>query len=198
MSLIRQVTIQDPTDSTRLAELDNLGKWMVSIDESHHEIHEGDSFTANSADTSMALSDTLILAFKTPDTTKWVHLIASYTSKAAGHVDIFEGPTWDASSGSQLPVYNSERNSSNTTAVLEDTTGVFTDTNNIVLNPTTFAGGTAIRTLYVFAAKSSGGGERNTEEIILKQGTTYGICFTADAGSNAADVHLTWYEHTGA
>lgn len=185
----------DPDDDTRRGEFDSIFPIPVGIDTFHHEIHEGEFFVSDAVDTSMALNDTLILAFKTPNTTKQFHLLIEIASKSSAHVDILEGSTWNSSSGSQNPVFNRKRDSSNTTDVLEDTTGSFIDTNNIILNPVNVAGGTEIHDFYTFIGINVGGIRADIAEIILNPNTTYAFVLTADAGSNAGHIILNWYEH---
>lgn len=178
---------------------DQLSKALVTTSHLHSRVHRGLAYLATTVDTSMNLNDTLVLAFKTPTpTTSLVpHLALFYSAKAAGHIDILEGPTWTAGTGSQNPIINRNRNLQVSSSLLEDTSGSFLATGNMILNPTITDAGTAIRTLYEFAAKHSGTGTLGTldqEEIVLDYGNTYAIRFTADLGSNAAWMQLIWYE----
>ena len=47
------------------------------IDYAHHEIHDGQSYFVDAYDSDLDTDDTLIIAFKTPDTTKWLHITRS-------------------------------------------------------------------------------------------------------------------------
>lgn len=196
---IGSIEIVDPSDDTRLMVFDNLFKTPVFISIEHHEAHTGEAFTTQAIDESMSDNDELIIAFKTPNTTKMTHLVIDLASKASAHIDLIESPTWSTSTGSQLPVYNVNRNSANTTDLLEDTGGSFLDSNNVILNPSSLSGGTIIPNghPYAFAATGLGGQTRSRgeSEIILASDTTYAIRFTADAGSNAGHIKLRWYEH---
>lgn len=180
-----------------VGKLDKTTRAKETIEYEHHEVHAGDSYISDVVDTSMGDGDTLVLAFKTPNTTKWAHMVVSGWCKTAGHVDIIEAPTWTTGTGSQNPIYNRDRNSSNTSVLLEDTTGTFTASSNMVLNPTGESGGTVIHDFYMGTDKKTGGEiPRGIAEFILKQNTAYIIKLTADAASSAGQIILNWYEHT--
>lgn len=175
---------------------DNTGA-VTTIKLSHNKVHDEDAYKSDTVDESMADEATLVLAFKTPNTTVWIHLIVELAVKAASHLEILEGPTWDTNSGTVNPIYNRNRNSSNVSVLLEDKTAtpVFTATGNVLLNPSNLAGGTVIHDFYVFSDKKFGGQQRDAEEFILKQNKTYAIKIEADAATNAAQLTLNWYEH---
>lgn len=198
--LIVAAELQDPGDATRKAEFDTLFQIPIFINVTHHEIHEGCSFTGDAVDTSMELSDTLILAFKTEDSTKRAHLFMEFSTLTGGHVDIIEGPTWTTDTGTLNPIYNRKREASMASSMLlEDLTATptFTATDNMLLNPTGLAGGTTIQSHYGFGEKAKfGASGRDAQEIILKPDTRYAFRFTADVKSNQAQLLLNWYEHT--
>lgn len=193
------VILADPKDTSRQAEFDPLFKAPLIIDIGHHEIHEGDAFLCAYADTSMSNGDTFIIAFKTPSGTKRVHLLYAINTLAGGHLDIYKDSTWDASSGSLLPVYNHfQENSPKSSVILEDqSTGSFIANDNAILDPTTPSHGTkVIPSEYVFGNNQKTGETRSTAEIVLEVDTLHTVLFTADGNSNAGQVKLNWYEHT--
>ena len=170
---------------------------LACITYEHHEIHNGDSFVTDTVDADMGNGATLILAFRTPNTAKWSHMIVGFGSKAAAHLDVIEGPTWNNQSGAQNPIYNRDRNSATSSTLLEDQSGpAFSATDNVILNPTGLAGGTIIHDLYTWSDKKVTTKDRDQAEIILDQDTQYAIRLTADAATNAGQVILNWYEHT--
>ena len=186
----------DPLNNSRLQEFDNMFKIPIGITVAHHEIHEGCSFVSDIVDESMGDNDTLSLAFKTPNTTKRVHMIVETSLKGAGHIEIDEGGTWDVGSGTQNPIYNRDRNSTEISTLLENTTsGPFIANNAVILNASSYGAGTIIHDFYVFGEKKLGGQLRDVEEIILKKNQTYMVIATADAGTNGAQITLNWYEH---
>lgn len=171
------------------------------IDYPHHEVHGGSSFRADFVDISMSNTDTLILAFKTPTGTKRAHMTIQFDTLVGGHLKVWEAPTLDANSGTQQAILNRKRETSMTSSMLLEDTGLgnpFTATDNVISNPTGLAGGTLLHEHYAWGKKEkfAGGGARDTEELILKPDTLYAVVFTAVGDSNAAQVFLDWYEHT--
>lgn len=137
---------------------------------------------------------TLVLAFKTPNTTMRCHLVAEWLSQDKAHFEVYEGRTWTTSTGSQVSVLNRRRESTVTTTVLEDTTGTFADNNAIVKNPTTLAAGTLLHTDYTLSNKDAIVRSHTMDEIVLKGNSTYSFELTSDAGPKAGYLRLRWYE----
>lgn len=196
---IGAIEVVDPNDDTRRMAMDALFRAPLIQQIEHFEIHEGCAFIARAFDENMSIGDEIILAFKTPNTLKVPHIIIDFSAKASSHVDIIESPVWSTGTGSQVLVYNRNRNSTNTTDLLEDSTGSFINTNTILLNPNNLSGGTIIPngTLYVFTPMGIGQStkSRGESETILKANTQYAIRFTTDSGVNGGDLMLRWYEH---
>lgn len=193
-------TSSDPEDSTRVQEFDPIFKAPLTIDIGHHEIHEGDAFLCGHADVTMSNADTIIIAFKTIAGTKRMHLLYTFNTLVGCHFDIYKDSTWDASSGTLLPVYNHlQTDAPDDSTVLEDqSTGSFIPSNNMILDPTTHvAGDKVIPSDYIFGNnQKTGGGSRAVAEIILEPDTQHSFVFTADGNSNSGQVKLNWYEHT--
>jgi hypothetical protein len=137
---------------------------------------------------------TLVLAFKTPNTTMRCHLVAEWLSQDKAHFDVYEGRTWTTSTGSQVSVLNRRRESTVTTTVLEDTTGAFADNNAIIKNPTALAAGTLLHTDYTLSNKDANVRSHTMDEIVLKSNTTYSFELTSDAGPKGGYIRLRWYE----
>lgn len=194
------VRIQDPSDSTRLCKFDPLRKVVITQDPVHNEIHNGTSFSMVHVDTAMNNADSFVLVFKTPDGTTRAHMVIEFSTLAGGHVDIIEGPTWDTNTGTDVTIFNRKRLDVMTSSVLlEDKTATpaFTATDKALLDPTAFAGGIIIHTIYAFGITARQTAVmRGTTEWLLKPDTTYGIRFTADGANNGGQLVLNWYEHT--
>jgi hypothetical protein len=173
---------------------------LTTVDYAHHEIHSGSFFHAMVVDASMADTETISLAFKTPTGTKRVHMFYRWESKAGGHIEILEGPAWTQGTGVATAIYNRKRLTSMTASgVLEDRNQVaFTASNQVIASPTITNAGTVIETVYAFGATRTAAGGRDDNEIILKPDTTYAYRFTADGNTNAGWLSLNWYEHTDA
>jgi hypothetical protein len=191
------VVQQDPISSSRQAHLDNIHLAPVVTDITHHQVHEEESFECSAVDTSMGSADTLVLAFKTPSAPKRVHLVVGYASKADAHLDLIEAPTWDASSGTLKTIFNRYRDSSSSSAILEDkTTGSFAANDAMIENPTNLAGGTIVDSSYNWSDRKTTFADRGDSEFILKADTLYAARLTADTGTNAGQIKLSEYEHT--
>jgi len=178
--------------------LDGVSEGLITIDYAHHEAHEGDAFETSAVDESMGDGDTIVLAFKTMSAPKRVHVIIEFATAAGGHVDIIEGPTWDNQSGTLNPIYNRKREASmGSSGLLEDQgQASFIVSDNVILDPTTFAGGTAVHTHYIFGATKTPASARGVHEWLLKPDTQYGIRLTADGVTNGGQIIITWYEHS--
>ena len=178
-------------------EKDALFHIPVSQDAPHAKMHEGDAYSASVVDTTLADTEFIDLCFKTP-ATKLMHMTFDYKSLTGLKLEIFEGATWDAQTGTAVPVFNMYRDSANTSGVLENrSTAAFLASSELMSNPTTPAGGTAILTDYLFGAANKlpeAGGSR--VEQILKAGTLYRIRLTSTAANNSGQIRVSWYEHT--
>lgn len=184
------------TDSAgRKAELDNLFKVPIIIDVQHHEIHEGDSFSATHDDT-LANGGTISLSFKTPATTKQPHFTFLGRSSGESSICLNEGVTATSSTGNQHPVYNRKRDSANETDLLEDTAGTGFTAGNIA-EGATISGGTCIYEEHFGAGQTRGGATAGRNEFLLAPDTEYEVVLTSEAASNDCEVILDWYEHTG-
>jgi hypothetical protein len=184
-----------------LVRMDALTDVLMTVDYGHGEVHAGSAFLAESHDTAMADTDTLVMAFKTPSGTKRAHMMAEFVTMTGGYLELVEGATWDASSGTAIPIANRKRETSmNSSILLEDrSTGSFIANDELIENPTTFAGGSALPRRYAFGVKTFYSGEsRSVAEVILKPDTQYGVRFTSTAAGNEAQILLHWYEHTDA
>ena len=194
-------SIHDGDDGTNQVRIDNMGSALQAIEFEHHEIHDGDMYVAWTLDESIGTGDgsDLVLAFKTNSdaaTTIYKHMQVSWACKAAAHLDIVEAPTWTAQTGSDVVIYNRERNSGNTTTVLQnESDAAFTDYNSMIKNPASFAGGTIIWQDYSFAGKKDDSDRsRQGNEIVLKANTTYGIRVVPDAADNGVFLRTNFYE----
>ncbi len=175
-----------------VTELDSKHKALLVMGISHHEIHEGESFTVDHIESGTGFS----LCFKVPEGTTRVHMVLSWATEDAGEIQLWEGRTWDASSGVGKPIYNRDRNSLNPSQILEDmSTGEFIANHSIILNPTGLAGGLDIENHRTWSNKQQTDRARGTSEFILKNDETYAVTFVSNAQSKGAQIELSWYEH---
>ena len=173
---------------------------IVRINTEHDEIHEGDSYLVSLVDLTMADTETINFAFKTPNTEKYINLVIDWSALVAGHLELIEAPTWGNQTGTSVAIINRNRTSSNTSGLQHDLTDtVFATGSKISANVTTIltTNATIIGTSYVFGAVSNKGNNesRGRAEFILEGNTQYVIRLTADGGSNKGFLALSWYEH---
>jgi len=188
------------TDDVRI---DGSTNALESISYEHHEIHAGSSFTCHYSNDVTNIGEMTAIAFNTPNTTKWAHLIYEVESTGACYVSLCENPSIDDDEGTQLTIYNRDRNSATASTVTSiETVPVankatsYTEAQAAGANITTT---TELARTYVGAGerKSEGGGSRGTHEFVLDQNQQYIVLIysltTDDATHN---LTLDWYEHT--
>jgi hypothetical protein len=176
------------------------------IDYDHHEIHSGSSFHVGySVTTASSDDDVTAIMLKTPNTTKWCHITATFTCSDPAEAILLEGPTLaDAGDGSDKAVLNRNRNSTTTSTVasLEDTptVGSVTTMNETEWTAVGVSGGTELEHVYLQGGsgpQAVGGVSRGTQEWVLKQDTIYVFYLqNTGANANAHSISLDWYEHT--
>jgi hypothetical protein len=162
----------------------------MTIDFSHHEIHEGDHFNVTG---STVLGATEICEFivKTPNTTKWVHLIWDYQSTASVFTHVaYEAVTVSTTPSVVVTPQNNNRNSSNTSGLLIwRSTGTAVTSSTILVGPFTVG-------VSGNAQSRVGGSASHLQERILKQNTWYIWRFTNGADAQTINFRANWYEYT--
>lgn len=199
MSLIRQILIQDPDDSTRLTHLDNLHLALITIPIEHHEVHEKQAFVVVGTNLLLGNNDTLILAFKTGNTTQRMHLVVDFSTLAGGYANILEGATWTQGSGTLETIFNRNRTAPITPSMILEDQGqpTFTASEAAILDPAILTTGTVLPPAYAFGSKNNTPSAlRGQSEWVLAVNTQYAIRFTSTSANNQAQLALRPYEHT--
>ena len=177
------------------------------IDYAHHEIHSGSSYHVGySVTTASSDNDVTAIAFKTPNTAKWLHIVATFTCSDPAEAIILEGALTiaDRGDGADKAVLNRNRNVTTPSAVLswEDTptAGSVTTMNETEWTAVGISGGTELEHVWLQGGSGPhavGGAARGTQEWILKPNTDYVFYLTnTGASANAHSISLDWYEHT--
>ena len=173
--------------------IDSITGALATISTSHYEIHEGDMFKVDVNDDDLDTNDTLSIYLKTPNTTARIHMFYSAYSSGATTFELLEGPTVTAGTGSQLAVYNRDRNNANVSTVLDNTATPVA--NKTSLNVTTTADGTQLHHEMLGSGKNKLSGDtRDANEWILKQNTGYVFRITGDSNDNRVNLILNFYE----
>jgi len=182
----------------RLAAIDKSTRAVETIQYEHHEIHAGDSYHVFHADEDVADKERIVISFKTPSTTKWIHMLSEMAASGEAEFTLYEGMTITDNTGTPRLVYNRNRNSGNTSGVL-DTSANPDAANRMTLNADMGSGsayGEVLEHAVFGDGKKIGGESRGTNEWVLKPNTIYAFSAVSRAASNKIHVHLEWYEHT--
>lgn len=174
---------------------------LLAIDNTHHEVHEGNgyfiSYSVASVGALTTPNDTMTLSFTTPNTTKWGHFVFTAEGPSGGLVQLIEGKTGGGTSPTgSLTIYNHNRNSANTSGFLD--LAVSPVAGKVSYDATVFTGGTTIWSQYIPGATVGivgSGLSAVRDEVILKQNTSYQLSLMSTT-TNPGTLYLSWYEHT--
>jgi hypothetical protein len=154
-----------------------------NTDHAHQKLHDGNHYFVWYDSTLSGANDSVKLALTTPAVMSGeVHLFFEADATAKTYLAVREGVT--VTSGDTLTVFNSYRNSSNTSGVVVQKAVVITQANS----------GTQIKqaTLNASGVGKAGGEARSDSEIILKPSTSYEFVLAATAAS-VVNIRLFFY-----
>ncbi len=187
----------------RPLRVDSSTHTLQTIEYEHHEIHSGSSFTCNYENTTTNIGEMTVIAFNTPNTTKWIHFVADISSTGACYVLLCENTSIDVGEGTEITIYNRNRNSTNTSTVssIEATpsAGEATSYNEVQAAGANITTTTTLERNYLGAGdkKTLGGSTRATQEWVLDQNQQYAVIVVAQTNDDAVTtITLDWYEHT--
>jgi hypothetical protein len=186
--------------------MDSTTDAVLTVDYTHHEIHEGSAFHAEYSVTTAATDDHRTgIMFKTPNTTKYAHMVITVSASDPAEAIFNEAPTLaDSGDGTDLAVFNRDRNSATTSTLssLEDTptVGSLTSMNEAEMAAVGPSSGTELEHVFLAGGRGPfavGGTSRGTQEWKLKANTIY-LIYLQNTGANANThyISLDWYEHT--
>ena len=175
------------------------------IDYEHHAIHDGDSFVCHYSNTVTNINEMTVIAFNTPDTTRWVHVVVEYTATALARALLIEAPSIDVDEGTALLIFNRDRNSAKESGVLSIETAPvanratsYNEAQATGANITINAANT-VSEHHIGGGSGpfgTGGGQLQRDEYILKQNTQYAFILEAlNNDDNIHNMHVSWYEH---
>jgi hypothetical protein len=159
---------------------------LVVIDQSHHEIHEGDFYSFCAYNDDLDLGNTLEFSLTTPNTTKLSHLTYNFSASLQVLFEFFEDTTHTANV--LQTSHNHNRNSLNTA-------GMTIHTPNLVGIDGTRIDCGSFGSPSVGIVGGSGGGGRVEGEWILKPNSKYLIRLTSGSNDNNVNLKMSWYEH---
>ena len=157
---------------------------VITIESTHHEVHEGEMFHAGY---SASVLNGANLDFQLTTGAKDTHSTWEVFAGGLVTVSLFEAPT--TSGGTAVAAYNMHRGSPNTPQSAVVHTPTVTDTGSVALvNGRILPGGTSPTTRV-------GGGIRAGAEWILKSNTKYLLRVNNGSGGTIAiNAVLEWYE----
>ncbi len=165
---------------------------LQTITEAHGHVHESRSFHVF-INASGGSGTKATISFKTPDTTRWIHLAVHARGNVESHLTCGEGATITADSGSDFAPLNRNRNSVVESVVISAGSGG--GAGNVTTGGTVTDFGTLIH-LEHLGNNKIGEESRGEIEFVLKRNTTYAIEVETEAASSEAFVELEYYEHT--
>lgn len=158
---------------------------LIVTDHVHHEIHEGEMFTASYVlPHGSELGNDTSFDMLVSTSTKIPHLFGTVSVGGDAEILWYEGTT-TTDDGTEITVYNMNRNSSE--APVED----------VFYTPTIDTIGTLLQHVFTpggSGPQAGGGATRNTSEWLLKPSTKYLLRVTNRSGSAyMLSVHFEWY-----
>ena len=147
--------------------------------------------------------DKSIIAFKTDDSAKWVHVVFSAAASSAAHAYILEAPTITDDTGATLAIYNRNCNSGTTSGVWDTSVNPDVQGQAMYFTEATMGNvtvGTELEHIHLQAGagnKAVGGSGRGAQEWILAPDTMYAFVIESENNDdNIHEVNVDWYEHT--
>ena len=173
-----EVIIMGATDTTTHS--------IVCIDIVHKEIHEGHHFYIEGFVT-LQDTDTLYVKLVTPDNTAWAHFTWNIESNGVIETYFYEDATGGMTGGVNVTPLNNNRNSLNTSGLVI-TRGVTYPTDNGTMISAKKVGAVGFKEVV-------GGAADRTNELVLKQNTTYFREFISGSDGNIIAFRASWYEY---
>lgn len=166
----------------RDVELDVLGKYLISIASTHHQIHEGITYShSGQDDLNSGASKQFIIV--TPNNTRWVHFnLALARSSGEANFKLHEGVTV-VSDGTSVTPLNENRNKADASVV------------TLTQDPVEAVGALLIHENHWGSGRNVGGEAGARKERILRQNTRYLVTIESEAATNDINWELNWYEH---
>ena len=188
------------------AARDGVSDALMVIDFEHHEIHEGDHFVCHYAGEVTNTGEMTVIAFNTPDTARWIHVVVEYTATAFARAMLIEDPSMTVDQGGQLLIFNRNRNSLRESLVSSIETvpdvGEATSYNEVQAAAAgiTITDGRTVSLHHIGGGSGpfgTGGGQMQRDEYILARNTQYAFILEAlNDDTNIHNLHVSWYEHS--
>ena len=165
----------------------DMGSSFYVITETHDEksIHSGVYYYISSFIT-LDLGDTFYVKLVTPDSAKRLHFQWEIVASGILETNFYEGASGGMTGGADVTPINSDRNSTNTSDVII-TAGVTVATTKGTKIDSVKVGGEGFKTVV-------GGSASRSDEILLKQNTTYFREYISGSDDNIITFRAKWIE----
>lgn len=163
----------------------------VTIEYEHHAIHKGKHFNVRNFSTPLNSGATLNIGFTTPNGSTWTHLIWKAEGTTQTEFRTFEGAT--LSGGTTITPRNNNRNcpiSALTLLSLNPVISGVTPTSGLLIGAHSKGFESATPARAALSADAS-----QSDEWVLKSGTTYLFEFKSVGANNIIDYEFTGYNH---
>ena len=179
---------QTPTGAALNVQIgpgDPISNVPVVMDFEHHQVHEGETWRAQSVQTSLGTS-TVKYGLTVPVVATSIYgphlVLAVDIYNGAARIDMYADATFTG--GSPITAYNRNRNVAGSPGMT--VTGGVTSTN-----------GTLIESFFAGAGKGTGEGSRPASEWVLKSNAIYRVDVSGLVANTQAIVGFNWYEDLG-
>jgi len=169
------------------AILDPSTEGQVVVDHHSYGIHEGEHFYMEGF-TTLGSAGTLYVKLVVPDLPKRPHFHWTIQSSGILESNFYEDVAGGMAGGVPVTPLNNNRNDTGS-SILTLTKGVSVGSDLGTTISSMKVGGTGFKTV-------TGGGDTRSEEIILKQDTTYLREFISSSDDNIVSFRAMWFEHT--
>lgn len=168
------------------ARLDGSTEALNVMQYEHHEIHNGKHFFVNGY-TTLGSAVSTNVCVQVSNGSAYPHFLYHVDGTGETQLRIYEYSDF-AFDGTEVIPVNSNRNSSNVSALSVFVNSTINDVGSLIYSES-FG-------LSSNPTKSVGGGKRQEDELVLGQNRKYILRITSASADNIVSYHGTWYEHT--
>ena len=179
--------------SGRIPHTDPSTHALFIVTESQHAAHEGKGFNLYASSSDLDTASTLVLGFKTSDSSKYVHAAPMFEVSGKALCELYEGSTLSDDGTNATPRC--------TNRVLQSSSSIIntSDTlNSYSRDPTVNTAGTRLWMSYLGASEkfSISGADSGPNALMLNSDTVYMARITALADNVVGSIIVSVHEHT--
>ena len=170
---------------------------ITVVQETHHQIHDGQVYTATLLSAGVDDGKAINIYLKTPTPAepqlpRLVHMVTRYSCNGGAYFRIYSGPTITIDTGTHVATLNRNKYSPGSSLCKDNDNPAAAGGHSTMVTKT--VDGTIIYKEYTGAAKSLGLINRE-EEWLLNTASVYLFEVESDAPNETVGLDLTWYEH---